>query len=82
MPDKLDSGLRDRPVLSIADAHRRAQGLLAEVDAGREVGYPELVDDIFGLAFSSVTFATQGEMTDKCADIWDRILVKSSKVKP
>lgn len=72
----------DRPTLPLKDAHRRAQGLLAEFDGGREVGYTELVDEIFALAFMSVTLATHGESSQRNSVIWERISDKSSSLKP
>lgn len=78
MADEAESTLR----LSLAEAHRRAQSLLAAFDAGREVGYPELADELFALCQLSfpIVPSNMGEIACENADIWERISRKSASL--
>ena len=61
--------------ISIYEAHSRAQSLLQEIDLGMEIGYSEVVDRIFALAYgvSPVMRAIHGDIACEKSDIFVRI---------
>ena len=67
---------------NLAAAHRLAQSMLAEFDGGREVGYPEFVDELFALAYlgSPIHRPMMGAMACENSLIWDRIIRKSASL--
>jgi hypothetical protein len=70
-------------LIPLSVAHRKAQALLAQFDAGMEIGYPEFTDIMFAMAYSAIRVmpAIQGDIACENRDIWDRISRKSASLK-
>ena len=61
--------------LTMSEAHRRLQAMLADFDKGREITYSDFADEIMALASSveCIRPQTQGDMSDENSVIWRRI---------